>query len=177
MKTLVLYTSLTGFTRRYAEWIAEALGEEAKPLDEADEEALANAEVVIFGGSLHASGITGLAKLKERLPNPEAKHLAVFAVGATPTGDKLREDLLSENFSASERERIDFFYLRGGFDFRKLDFRHKIIMTLFKWKLSMQRDKSPDVVGMLEAYKNPVDFTRRDTIRGLVDRVEDIRSR
>ena len=26
MKTIVIYTSQTGFTKRYAEWIAEAMG-------------------------------------------------------------------------------------------------------------------------------------------------------
>ena len=36
MRAVVVYASQTGFTRRYAEWIAEELGGEAVPVERAD---------------------------------------------------------------------------------------------------------------------------------------------
>ena len=33
MKTIVIYQSQTGFTKRYAEWIAEAVGADCIALD------------------------------------------------------------------------------------------------------------------------------------------------
>lgn len=35
MKTVVIYNSQTGFTKRYAEWIAAAAGADCMPLTEA----------------------------------------------------------------------------------------------------------------------------------------------
>ena len=35
MKTIIVYSSQTGFTKRYADWLAEELGADAITLDEA----------------------------------------------------------------------------------------------------------------------------------------------
>ena len=42
MKSIVVYTSKTGFTKKYAQWIAEDLGCEAKGLNEISGENLAD---------------------------------------------------------------------------------------------------------------------------------------
>jgi menaquinone-dependent protoporphyrinogen IX oxidase len=59
-KTIVLYESKTGFTRKYAEWIAEELDAELFPLQEArrsiDAAKLQDYDAVIFGGNPERSG-------------------------------------------------------------------------------------------------------------------------
>ena len=42
MKTIVIYTSQTGFTKRYAEWIAEATGADCFELSAAKKKDLAS---------------------------------------------------------------------------------------------------------------------------------------
>ncbi len=96
-----------------------------------------------------------MGKLKDR-------HIIIFAVGASPPGETIVKELVEENFSVEEQNRINLYYLRGGFNFNKLDILHKIIMTLFKWKLLLRKNKSPDAAGMLAAYSKPIGFTRKD---------------
>ena len=83
MSTLVVYTSKTGSTKKYAEAIAARLNATVLPAVSATVDALAKADTVIYGGWLFAGKIRGLAKVK---PHVKRK-LIVFAVGVTPTAE------------------------------------------------------------------------------------------
>ena len=50
MKTIVIYTSQTGFTRRYAQWIAQAAKADCLKLAAAKIKDLSVYEAIIFGG-------------------------------------------------------------------------------------------------------------------------------
>lgn len=59
-KTGVIYCSKTGFTRKYAEWLAEALGCEAVPYHQAAKTNWADCDTVIFASWFHAGRIQKL---------------------------------------------------------------------------------------------------------------------
>jgi len=59
--------------------------------------------------------------------------------------------------------------LRGGFDFNKLDFVNKILMTLMKWKIKFKKKWDPNDKGMMEAFSNPIDFTDKDNQKELLN--------
>ena len=140
--------------------------EEIKNLD------LGPHRAVVFGGGLHAVGVNGLKEFKKRWGNLEDKKLAVFAVGASPATKGIVEEIARGNFTEDELGRLRLFYLRGGYDFRKLDFKNKILMQLLQWKLTLKKKKTADEIGMWNAYRHPKDFARREYIRELVDYVK-----
>ena len=57
MKIIVIYNSQTGFTKRYAEWIAEATGADCLALSAAKAKNLADYDAIIFGGWACAGNI------------------------------------------------------------------------------------------------------------------------
>ena len=57
MDTVVIYKSKYGSTGKYAQWIAEELGADIFPSSEIKPEDLRKYNVIIYGGSLHASGV------------------------------------------------------------------------------------------------------------------------
>ena len=63
MKTLVVYRSHYGSTRRYAQWLAQALDADAAEERQADARLVQNYECVIFGGGLYAGSIAGAARM------------------------------------------------------------------------------------------------------------------
>ncbi len=77
----------------------------------------------------------------------------------------------NKNFTAAEQEYIKFFYLRGGFNYKKLSNFNKILMMILKCKLKMKRKLTPDESGMLAAYDNPMDFSKKKNIQELVSYV------
>ena len=101
MSTIVVYQSETGFTKKYAEWIAEELGCEVVPFKKTNATKLQGYDKVIYGGWLMGGMIVGVEKVREF----GLKELIVFATGASPAMEeavKQQESGQSENCDVSE---------------------------------------------------------------------------
>lgn len=170
-KTIVVYRSKTGFTKKYAEWIAAELGSEIAEYRQIRPEKLHGYDTIIYGGGLYAGGINGVRMIKKNLPYLRDRKIIVFATGATPDRAETTHELFERNFSREHQEYISFFYLRGGFDYSKLGLKDKMLMSLLKMKLRMKplSKRTPDETGMLAAYQNPADFTKKKYMEELVE--------
>ncbi len=169
MSSIVVYSSKTGFVEKYAEWIAEELSTDAIEVDDVTVEDLMKHDKIIFGGGLYAGGINGIKLIKKNLDRLQEKRIAVFASGASPPREETITEVRDKNFTAEEQKKIGFFYLRGGFDYEKLNMKDKVLMTLLKKKLQSKKDLTEDEEGMLSAYDHPVDFTDKKNIEELID--------
>ena len=170
MKTLVIYKSISGFTKKYAEWIAEELNGDLFALEDIDQSIFQDYNTIIFGGSLHMVGILGVDIIKKNLNTSlKNKKVIVFATGASPYADDIQVEVANKNFSNHEKKHLRFYYFRGGFDFSKLDLLNKFLMTLLKWKLMFIKNKTAEEKGMLAAYERPFDSTKKENLKGLVD--------
>lgn len=170
MKAAVIYQSKTGFTKKYAQWIAEELGADLFSRSEFAPETLADYDTVIYGGGLYVVGINGVDFIKQNLDKLKGKKVAVYACGCTPPRE---DDILAvrnSNFTQEHLEHLEFFYMRGGFDYKRLGLWDKILMTLLKLKIKIKKKekRSPDEQGMLAIYSRPADYTRQKNIEELL---------
>jgi len=170
MKTVVIYKSKTGFTKKYAEWIAEKLSADIINASKVTTNTLTAYDTVIYGGGLYIIGINGVKLITQNIDNLKDKKVAVFATGATPSREEAISEVRDKNFTFEQQKHIQFFYLRGGFDYSNLKPFDKVLMILLKWKMKMKREKelTPDERGMLASYDKPVDFTRRKNIDEII---------
>ena len=168
MKTAVVYKSVSGFTKKYAEWISEDLQGDIFSLSGCCGKLLKQYDAVVYGGPLHAAGIAGLKSFKKMLKSNANLKIAVFACGASKADEKVLEEVKKKNFSESELENITFHYLRGGFDFSRLNAFNKFIMSLMKKMLEKKKERTEEEQGMLDSYDTPADFTDRDNIKPLI---------
>lgn len=174
MKTLVFYKSKCGFVRNYAEWIAEELNADIFDAKKISFKKLLEYDTIIYGGGVYAAGINGINFIKANAGELKDKNIIVFASGASPERNEIIEDVRDKNFNMDEQECIKFFYMRGGFDYNRLGFFDKILMNALKSKLSKKEELTSDEAGMLSAYDNPVDFTRKQNTEALVNYVKAI---
>ncbi len=176
MRIAVVYSSTTGFTRKYAIWIAEALEAKCHALNDMKNEDFEDYDFFVYGGSLHAVGITGLNTFKERISKFKDINWTVFAVGATPVREDVVPILIRENLTLEERDQIRLFYFRGGFDYDALKFKDKLLMKLLKLKIKMkpQNERTPDEKGMINVYDQRTDFTQKKSIEEIVNYVKTI---
>ncbi len=172
MKCAVIYRSKTGFTEKYARWIAEELASEVFECSKASRDLLKKYDAVVYGGSVHASGILGIGLIKKNLDILKGKRVAVFAVGAASPDEKIVKEIRDKNFSSDELKKIEFFYLRGGFNFNKLGFADKAIMRVFKKIIEKKKEKTEEEIGMLAAYNKPADFTKKENVKGIVEYIK-----
>ncbi len=170
----MIYKSISGFTKKYAEWIAEDCKADLFESTAISQEMLSDYSVIIFGGSLHAVGINGIKLLKKNLPSLADKKIIVFAVGASPPKDGIMDEISENNFSDLEHAKIKLFYLRGGFNFKKLNFSNKILMAFYRIRIILKKNKTPDEIGMLAAYSKPMDFTKKESIKPITKYVQSL---
>lgn len=175
MKTVVVYKSISCFTKKYAEWIAEELEADLLGVEKIDIDILLKYDIIIYGGSLHAVGISGVNIIKNNLNKLKDKNIIIFTTGASPSKESTISEVKDSNFSVKEQKQLQFYYFRGGFDFNKLNFTNKILMTLMKWKIKLKRHKTPDEKGMLAAFSKAMDFTKKKNIKELLEYAHSLR--
>jgi len=168
-KIAVIYKSKYGTTKRYAQWIAEALNAPLFESASIKQSQLNDYDVVIYGGGLYASGIDGVKLVKDGF----SKSLVIFTVGLADPQTTDYTPILQENFSPEQLSKIKVFHFRGGVDYNKLSIVHKGMMALVKKaadKVPPDKRTSEDI-GIIETYGKKVDFTDKTAIEPLVEYV------
>lgn len=133
---IVFYESKTGFTARYANWIAEALGCEAVPWKERGGVSLDAYDTVIFGSGFHAGMIRNIKPFKALTAGMTDKKLVVFTTGASPADSPDVDGALRQNFTDAEWSAYKVFYLQSGLIYEKMNMADKAMMVIFR---SMQK--------------------------------------
>ncbi len=99
MKTLIIYTSQTGFTRKYAQWIAERMHADLLELTEARKKAaefFGEYQAIAYGGWAMAGTLVKLKWFLDKATAWKGKRLAVFCVGGSPQDNPDVEKMLGK---------------------------------------------------------------------------------
>ncbi len=170
MKAIVIYTSQTGFTKKYAEWISEAAEEaDCVELSAAGRMSLDGYDAVIFGGWACGGSIKRLDKLKKCLGGWNGKKLIVFCVGASPANDKVILPAMRKNFTEDELERVELFYCPGGICWEKMSSVSRVMMKMFLKMLKSKKDKSKDEEEMIKMLSSSYDISDRSYIEPILE--------
>jgi len=168
-KIVVIYKSKYGYTKKYAEWIAQeldaALFEHAniKPAQ------LSEYDLVIYGGGLYAGGINGIKIVTK---NP-CKALIVFTVGLADPKITDYTPVLEQSFTPEQLAGIKVLHLRGGVDYAKLGFIHKGLLAVVKKAADKKplAERTSEDCAIIEAYGTQTDFTDKAALVPLIEYV------
>lgn len=167
-KVAVVYRSKSGYTEKYAKWIAKAVDGDLLKGEKTKVEDLLNYGTIIYGGGLYAVGINGVKLITKNYERLKGKKIILFGVCASPTRQEIVEEVKDRNLSKEQQEVIEFFLLRGGFDKLKLTPVDRVLMQIMKIRLKSKKHPTPDEKGMLNAYTHPVDFTSEKNIEPII---------
>ena len=160
MKTLILYGSQYGTTKRYADELSRLTGLPALSYEKAAD--LAGCEQIVYLGGLYAGGVKGLKQAVKKFP--AGVRLILVTVGLADVQDEQN----IENIRRSVRRQLPaevlqntaFFHLRGGIDYSKLNLTHRTMMTLLynhARKLPPEQQNA-ETRAMIETFGTKVDF-------------------
>ena len=166
-KRVVIFRSKTGFTQRYARWIAEDLHCDAIPLEKFTPQGLKEYDIVIFGGGIYASRINGIKFIKDNLSQLTGKKIIVFATGAAAPIPEEIERIKKGNIPGGED--IAFFYFQSGLNYEKMQSGDRLLMGGLKFYLKSRWNKSDTDKGALAAIQSSYDYADRMNIKPLVD--------
>ena len=160
--TVVIYCSKTGFSEKYARWLAEELGCCAVPYGERRGLKLAAFETVILIGGLYAGNMAGLGWLKKQLPHLAGKRIAAVAVGCAPVDTPSLPESMEKLFGGTPE--IRGFYCQGGLAYDRMGPVHRMMMAALRASL---RGK-PENAAMLEGISRSFDGTRRGNLAEVI---------
>lgn len=173
MRPIVVFTSQTGFTRRYAERIAETLGCPLANLANDRHFDPDGYDTVVFCGWFHAASLKGANWAKRAMAAHPDTHFVVLGVGATPMPCDLWPEeghiaAFRRSFPEESYPDLAFFYAQGGFDFGSLGLPDKMAMHLY-FKMQRKEAKTdPQAADMLRhmepGYFDAVDMANLDPL-------------
>ena len=143
MKTAVIYTSQTGFTKRYADWIAEKTQAEIIDLSEAqkkDASFFDSYDAVIYASWFMAGKVVKSKWFFDKAESWKDKKLAVIAVGASPNESREVPVAMNNLLTIEQSKYIKAFYCQGGLNYEKMKLPSKLALKMFVGALKKSKD-------------------------------------
>jgi len=159
-KSIIIYGSQYGTTKRYADRFSEITGietvsyQESKDIDRYDR--------IIFMGALYAGSVLGLKKTISKM-SPK-QELVIVTVGLVDPIDPENIDYIrhsiKERIPADLYDETRIFHLRGAIDYSQLSLKHRMMMAVIHSKLSkMPEEKlNAEAKTILATYGKKEDF-------------------
>ena len=172
MKTLVIYTSQTGFTKRYAEWISEELDAdiyELKDVKKKTNDFFETYEAIIYAGWCMAGMVVKVKWFFERAAYWKNKKLSIVAVGASPNDNPEVDEFLNNLLTDEQRPLIKAFYCQGGINYDKMKFSSRTAMKMFANSLKKNKNSSEDDRKKGEMISRSYDISDKRFIDPVVD--------
>ncbi len=165
MRTVIFYESKTGFTKKYAEWIAEEIKGDAFPVSEVKKIDLAKYDALVFGGWTFAGSIKGWKEVKKYFESFKGKKV-LFATGSTPPETAEAKVSLEKYRAEAELCSTRAFYLRGGIDYNKMHGMNKVMMKMMS--AMMKKQHGEDSEEYKEVSQN-FDGTDRAALKPIIE--------
>ncbi len=155
-KTLILYTSNTGNTKKYCEDIASAVSADVMPLKKFKWKKASDYDIVVYGGWIMGGNIKGLNDFLAHWDNElDGKDVIVIGVGmGYPTPDT-RKSLINQNIL--DLYHLRFYQFQGSFDYSKLNAMNKLMMKASLAKLESDPSLTAGEASILDIIERPID--------------------
>ena len=162
MSNIILYGSHYGTTKLYAEELSRRTNIEVSSFKTIKD--INQYDTIIYLGGLYAGGVLGMAKTLKNLNDVSHKKIILITVGLADPTDEVNKNNIRNNIKRQLKkevfEKAKIFHLRGGIDYSKLNFGHKIMLRLLynSIKNLPEEKQTAEDKAMIETYNKKVNF-------------------
>jgi len=172
MKTLIIYTSQTGFTKKYADWLAQKTGGDLLDLKDAQKKNDAffeDYEAIVYGGWVMAASVVKVKWFLNRAASWKGKKLAIYCVGGSPNDNPDVEVMLKNLLTDEQREYIRAFYCQGGFNYERMNAPSRLAMKMFVSALKKKKDPTEEEKIMTEMVAKSYDISDEKYLEPVIE--------
>lgn len=172
MKTLIIYTSQTGFTKKYADWLAQKTGGDLLDLKDAQKKNDAffeGFEAIVYGGWVMAASVVKVKWFLNKAASWKGKKLAIYCVGGSPNDNPDVEVMLKNMLTDEQREYIKAFYCQGGFNYERMNAPSRLAMKMFVSALKKKKDPTEEEKIMTEMVAKSYDISDEKYLEPLIE--------
>ena len=176
MKTLIIYTSQTGFTKKYAQWLSDRLKAdiyELKDVQKKEDAFFDEYQAIVYGGWAMAGKTVKINWFFEKAKTWNKKRLAVFCVGGSPNDNPDVEKMLENMLTDEQKKYIKAFYCQGGFDYEKMNTASRLAMKMFVSALKKKKDPTEEEKIMVKMISDSYDISDIKYIEPIAEYIED----
>lgn len=173
-KTIVVYKSDKGHTKKYSEYIAEKTNAEIIDIKNIKSVDFSIYDNIVLAGCVYAGHIKGAKEFNEIALKYSNKNLIVIAVGMTlPTEKEFWEKTTDLNYNDIIKSKGMFFALTGGIEIESLGFLPKKMIGMMAKGLRAKQDKTQNDQFMLDCVDGKVtmDVTDADPVVEYINKI------
>lgn len=174
-KTIIVYESKYGATKKYAEWLAQELNCDLFSKKDVSPAKIGDYNTVIYGGGIYASGIAGISFLKKNDKLLHGKKIIIFAVGASPYNENAFDAVKKKNLTDS-LAAVPCFYLRGAFNEKVMSFGDRVLIGMLKKAVSKKdpAQYEPWQKALMETIGQAGDWTSKENLTPLLEYLKSV---
>jgi len=166
MRTIVLYVSQAGSTKKYAEDIAAYSGGDAMPLKRFKNRDYKKYDTIVFGGWIMGNTIQGLNKFLSNYGLMKGKNVIIFSSGMSIPSPEARSLIIEQN--VLDLYHVRYFQLRGSFDYKNIKFPYNLLLSNSLRMIARDPDATPDQKMLLELKSHPISYYDHEKIDKIV---------
>ncbi len=172
---IIIYGSKYGTAKQYAMELSKKTNikaESYKDIKNIDEY-----ETIVYIGALYAGGVLGMTKTLKKITNCENKKIIIATVGLADPMEKENvvkiENSMKRQLPVEIYKKTTIYHLRGGMDYSKLSFIHKIIMKLVyeKTKKLSEEKKTAEDKEVIATYNQKVNFVNFSSLENIITEI------
>jgi len=173
-KTLVVYNSKYGHTKKYAQWLTEELNADIRDGKNLKISLLSNYSTILFGSSLFAGTNKSALLIVKHFEQIRDKKVVLFTCGLGDVSNELNiiaiNKALDKVITPEIRKKVRIFHVRGGIDYSKLTFLHKIMMKMKRFQILKrhENERTDEDREFLATYGQIVDFTDKKMLEPII---------
>jgi len=172
--TLVIYISKYGHTKKYAQWLAEELNADICNGKDLKSSMLNNYSTIVFGSGLYAGTSKAALLIAKHFEQLKDKKVALFTCGLFDVSKESNiagiNKALDKVITPEIRSKIEIFHLRGGIDYGKLSFIHKMMVKMPYSQIMKkpENERTDEEREFLATYGQKVDFSDRKMLEAVI---------
>ncbi len=177
MKTIIVYSSQTGFTKRYVDWLSEELNADVVTIADAkkkNDNYFADADVIIYGGWAMGGKIVNSKWFTQNIPCWKGKKLVLFCVGASPNGSHDVETVLNNALTDEEKKYAKAFYCQGGLSYENMKLPSRLLIKAFVSMIRNKKNATEQEKEMGEMLAHSYDIADRKFIEPIVGYIRSV---
>ncbi|MCL2131597.1 MAG: flavodoxin domain-containing protein [Lentimicrobiaceae bacterium] len=174
-KTVVIYSSKYGHTKKYAQWLAEELNADILECKTLKVNMLHDYSTVLFGSSLYAGKNKAALLVVKHFEQIKEKKIVLFTCGlgdpSNPSDIDNINKALDKVITPEIRNKIRIFHLRGGIDYDNLSVLHKIMMKFVYVKISKksENERNDEDREFMATYGQKIDLSDKKMLEPIIE--------
>ena len=174
-RTLIIYSSKYGHTKKYAQWLSEALNADVCESENLRNEMLNDYATILFGGSLYAGKNKAALLLVKHFEQIKDKKVVLFTCGLgyvdNPFDIANINRALDRVITPEIRNKIKIFHVQGGIDYNNLSILHKAMMKFVHSKVSRkpENERNEEDREFLATYGQKIDLSDKKMLKPIVE--------